>query len=228
MKKPRPRSYPRDFACFCRSNTKFGTKVKCLHYPLLPVLHSILWPFEIKRKIASSSCWTRYWIENPHSIDWGRKVRDYRFPDQQAVDLCDWRFHYAKGTRSKKVGIFLGGITQFIALSNTVASISYPNILFFIRPVPEDIKMTANYIRKLEEAAVQFVSSTLFCSPKPSSPSFSFRGSLALCASWWRTRAFSTRWRSSPPIWISTRWTTTSWFWAFRIAMRTPCRRPVP
>ena len=108
MKKPRPRFYPRDFACFCRSNTKFGTKVKCLHYPLLPVLHSILWPFEIKRKIASSSCWTRYWIENPHSIDWGRKVRDYRFPDQQAVDLCDWRFHYAKGTRFKKVGIFLG------------------------------------------------------------------------------------------------------------------------
>ena len=45
-------------------------------------------------------------------------------------------------------------MTQFIALSNTVASISYPNVLFFIRPTPEDIKMTANYIRKLEEAEV--------------------------------------------------------------------------
>ena len=43
------------------------------------------------------------------------------------------------------------GVTQFIALSGTVGTFSEPNIVFFIRPTPEDIKMTANYILKLVE-----------------------------------------------------------------------------
>lgn len=45
-------------------------------------------------------------------------------------------------------------MTQFIALSGTVGTFSEPNIVFFIRPTPEDIKMTANYILKLVEMEV--------------------------------------------------------------------------